>query len=168
GQAGAEDFRHHRLGHAEHADARGDIETKHDPQEVELRRLHGLVDGDRMCRNQGPRALRRRVARGHPAGRRQAIGERRDEHDDEIQAPEHEKRLRYTHAARADQVEPRLAWNDHFPYVRGHNLHYLAFAAVHEGIAYATARDQGEVGGLAEVCRRFVEEVDEVGLERNG
>ena len=83
-QLAGEDFLQHRRGHADHADARRDVQAEHPPDQPELRRLVRVVQMNVVLRDHRIGLCRRRPALGPPAGRRNAIAERADHHEHEV------------------------------------------------------------------------------------
>ena len=92
-QLAAEDFLQHRRGHADDADAGGDVEAEHPPDQPELRRLVRVLQMHVMLRDHRLGFARRRPAFRPPAGRRQPIAERADHHEEEIDRAHGEERL---------------------------------------------------------------------------
>ena len=167
-QGCAEDLGHHGLGHAQHADTRGDVETEHDPQLVELPRLQGLIDVHVVAGHHP--LLRVRLVRGSPALRLparggQPVGECRDHHDDEINHAHGEERLGDTDRAGAHQVNALRSRNHHLRHLVGADDDHFAQFSADFREAPACPGNQVELGYRPQVFRRPVEILDKILLQ---
>ena len=163
-QGRAEDLGHHGLGHAQHADTRGDVETEHDPQLVELPGLQGLVDVHVVARHH-PFLRMGLVGRGPafrlPSGRGQTIGKRGDHHDNEINHSHGEERLGDTDGAGAYQVNALRSGYHHVRHFIDADDDDFPQLPADFRKAPARAGDQFEIGHRAQVFGRPVEILDE-------
>ena len=105
---------------------------------------------------------RRFPAGGRPARRGDSIGKGRQQHDDEVDDAEDEKRLRNAGIAAADDVHAFRAGDDHVAHVRRTGDHHFRRRAGDVGIASTRFGDQGHDIDAAEVLRRLVEEPQEI------
>jgi len=80
----AEDFLQHRRGHPDDADAGGNVEAEHPPDQPELRRLVRVSQMHLMLGDHRVGFARRPPAVRSPTVRRQAIAERTHHHEKEI------------------------------------------------------------------------------------
>ena len=105
-QRGAKYLGNHRPGNTEYANPCSHIETKDDPQLIELRRLQRLIDVDVIIADQMLTLLfRRRFPPSRfPSGSRQSIRKRGCEHDDEIDEADNEKSLGDAGCAGSDNI----------------------------------------------------------------
>ncbi len=99
----AEDFLQHRRRHADDADAGADVEAQHRPDQPELLGLVRIAQMHLMLGDHGLGLARRRPALRAPAGRRDAIAERADHHEHEVDRRHGEERL--PHADRCGRPE---------------------------------------------------------------
>lgn len=109
-----------RLRHAEHAlahvrrlpedaDASGDIQAEHRPQQPELRGLDGLVGGDVCGGHEFLLDGARDESLGLPAGRRHADGHRAEDHEAKVHGAHHEECLHHAGGVRRRKMPEQFA-----------------------------------------------------------
>ncbi len=168
-QRGAEDFRHHGLGNADHADTRRHVEAEHDPQQIELRCLERLIDVNVVV---GDHLAGRSIGSWWcPAGRtpafaRNPVGEGRDDHHDQIDDAEREEGPCSPGVTGTDHIDPLLKRNGRCCHLLGACDNHFHHLAVDFRKALAAFGDQGNRSFRAQVFRRLVEQTEQIFLDR--